>query len=167
MAACTKCGATLAPAAVFCGSCGAPVVVTAGSSTPGAGPVATYNSPSAAGSANSMASNVVALLCYVVCPITSIIFLVLEPYNKDKFVRFHAFQSLFLGIACIVISILLSIVKVVIGMVPVIGWLIDMLLWMAVWLGLLAAWIYAMVKAYNNEKYKLPLIGNIAAQQAG
>jgi len=114
-----------------------------------------------------MASNVVGLLCYVLCPFTSILFLVIEPYSKDKFVRFHAFQSLFFGIAVFVLSIVLSILSMILAVIPVIGWLIGLLLWLAFPLLLLVAWVYLMVKAYNNEKFKLPIIGNIAEQQAG
>ncbi len=159
MANCAKCGATLNQGATFCGSCGAPV----GTATPAAG---SASATPAAGS-SGLTPNVAGLLSYILWPITSILFLVLEPYNKDKFVRFHAFQSLFFGIACIALSIGAAIITFVIGLVPIIGWLIDLVLWLVVWLGLIAAWIFLMYKAYNNEKYMFPIIGKLAAQQAG
>ena len=164
MAACTKCGANINPGVTFCGSCGAPVAA-AGTAAPAAS--GSSPSPSATSTGTPMASNVVGLLCYVLCPFTSILFLVIEPYSKDKFVRFHAFQSLFFGIAVFVLSIVLSILSMILAVIPVIGWLIGLLLWLAFPLLLLVAWVYLMVKAYNNEKFKLPIIGNIAEQQAG
>ena len=163
MAACTKCGANINPGVTFCGSCGAPVAAT-GTSTPA--PAAGGSVTPATSTGTPMASNVVGLLCYVVCPITSIIFLVVEPYSKDKFVRFHAFQSLFFALACFVLSIVLTILSMILAVIPVIGWLIGLLMWLAFPLLLLVAWIYLMIKAYNNEKFKLPIIGNIAEQQA-
>lgn len=155
MANCAKCGAALNEGATFCGACGAPVAAAGG------------GAPAPAAAGTGMSPNVAGCLAYVLTILTGILFLVLEPYNKDKFVRFHAFQALFFGIACVVLSIGVMILTLVIGLVPVIGWIIDLLLWLVLWLGLFVAWIFLMYKAYNNEKYMLPFIGKIAAQQAG
>lgn len=156
MAFCSKCGVGIAEGAAFCGSCGAPVAGSGGAPAGGA-------SPAVAG----MTPNVAALLAYVVTPLTAILFLVLEPYNRDKFVRFHAFQSLFLGIAWVVLAIVLSIVTAIMGMIPVVGWIIGVLLWPIFLLAMFGLWILMMFKAYNNERFALPVIGKIAEQQAG
>jgi uncharacterized membrane protein len=162
MAACTKCGAPLNEGAAFCGSCGAPAPGAAAAGASGGG------AATPAGSASSgLTPNVAGLLSYILWPITSILFLVLEPYNKDKFVRFHAFQSLFFGIACFVTFIVVMILTFIIGLVPVVGWIIDILLHLVLWLGILGVWIFLMYKAYSNEKFQLPIIGKLAAQQAG
>jgi uncharacterized membrane protein len=142
----------------FCGSCGTPVGATGGAPAPSA-------APASAGSA--MASNVAGLLTYILGVITAIVFLVLEPYNKDKFVRFHAFQSLFFGIAVFVLAIVLSIVSMVLAVIPVVGWIVGLLLWIVFSLGVLVVWIMLMYKAYNNERWMLPVIGKLAEQQAG
>lgn len=96
--------------------------------------------------------NVEALLCYLVGWVTGIIFLILE--KENKFVRFHAMQSLvtFAGL-----------------------WVVSIVLWFVPLLGLLAAfvigplslilWIILMVKAYQGEKFKLPVAGDIAEKQ--
>jgi uncharacterized membrane protein len=160
MAACTKCGATLNEGAVFCGSCGTPVAGAAAGSAGGGG--GTASAPTGTG----MAPNVAGLLSYILWPITSILFLVLEPYNKDKFVRFHALQSLFFGIACFVAAIVVMILTFVIGLVPVVGWIIDLLVHLVFWLGILAVWLFLMYKAYNKEQFMLPVIGKMAAEQA-
>jgi uncharacterized membrane protein len=96
--------------------------------------------------------NIAGLLCYVVGWITGIIFLILEPNNK--FVRFHAVQS-------IVVFGAYTIVSVVIGWIPFIGWIIDGIL------GLIAfiLWIVLMVKASQGQMFKLPIAGNIAENQ--
>jgi uncharacterized membrane protein len=57
-----------------------------------------------------MADNVASTLCYVLGLITGIIFLVLEPYSKNRAIRFHAFQSIFLNLVVIVIEIVFGIV---------------------------------------------------------
>jgi len=104
------------------------------------------------------------MLCYVLGLVTGIIFLVLEPYNRDKFVRFHAFQSIFLHVAFIVLFVVLGVLG------AILPWGLDFIVTLArivVWLGGVGAWIYMMVKAYNNEKFKLPVVGDIAEKQAG
>ena len=106
-----------------------------------------------AAQSGGLQSNLAAALSYLW--ITAIIFLLLEPYNRDKFVRFHAFQALFLGIFSIVGHIAL-------GMIPVIGWfvlgpLFSLLIFVAA--------IICAVKAYGNQEFKLPVIGDIASKQ--
>jgi uncharacterized membrane protein len=130
-------------------------------SAPG-GPAA----PVAAGTA--MSSNVAGLLCYILGFITGIIFLVIEPYKKDKFVRFHAFQSIFFNVALIVFWIAYTIVATILGFVSLgILAMVMGLVGLLISLAVLAYWIFLMYKAYNNELYKIPFIGDLAAKQAG
>lgn len=96
--------------------------------------------------------NITGLLCYVLGFITGILFLVLE--KENKFVRFHAMQSLVTFLALFVITI-------VIGWIPVIGWLLSPLLGL---LGLIL-WLLLMYKAYKGERYKLPFAGDFAEKQ--
>ena len=93
--------------------------------------------------------NVAALLSYVVWWITGIIFLLLEPDNK--FVRFHAMQS-------IIVFGVITLVAMVFGFMPVIGGFIAWVVWA---IGV-ALWIVLMVKAYQGTKYKLPIAGDLA-----
>ena len=62
---------------------------------------------------SGLSDNAAGALAYVTI-IPAIIFLLLEPYNKKQFVRFHAWQCIFLFIACIVVEIIL-------GMIPIVG----------------------------------------------
>ena len=105
-------------------------------------------------SSTGLAPNIAALLCYFFSPVASIIFILIE--KNDKFVRFHAFQSLFLFIALILLCIVLS-------FIPIIGWILLMVLPLA-WLIL---WIVMLVKAYQGQTFKLPVIGEMSAKQAG
>ena len=113
-----------------------------------------------------MDENVVAALCYLLGVLTGILFLVIEPYNRNRVIRFHAFQSIFAWIAAIVIGMVLSTVSYVFVAVPFIGWLIYILLWTAFSLGILALWLFLMYKAYNKERFVLPVIGAWAEKQA-
>ena len=162
MAVCVKCGATLSEGVGFCGSCGTPLGAAAGGPTPPTTP-AGQPAPTAVG---GLESNVAGALAYVTI-IPAIIFLVAEPYNKDRFVRFHAFQSIFFNVAWVILVIGMMIVGFVLAFIPVVGWIIDVLLWLAIGLGGFCLWLYLLYKAYNNQKFMLPVIGKIAAQQAG
>jgi len=103
--------------------------------------------------ATGLDENVAGLLSYLVGWITGIIFFILEKDNK--FVRFHAMQS-------IVVFGVLCVASVVIGWIPVIGPVISGLI------GLLAfiLWIILMVKAFKGEMFKLPWAGNVAEKAA-
>ena len=98
--------------------------------------------------------NVAGLLCYLGAWVTGIIFLILEP--KNRFVRYHALQSIvtFGG---------LSIASFFLAFMPFTGWVINTLL------GVLSfiLWVVLMVKAYQGEKYKLPVAGDLAEQWLG
>jgi uncharacterized membrane protein len=160
MAKCPNCGTELLPGAGFCGSCGAPTAAAA----PPAAPASTSSAPSAAAS-GGLPPNVAGALAYFTI-IPPIIFLVVEPFNKDRFIRFHSFQSLFLAAAMFVAMIGLMIVSFIIGMIPVVGTIVAILMWPLVSLCMFALVLYMMYQAYNEKKFKLPFIGNLAEQQA-
>ncbi len=96
--------------------------------------------------------NIEGLLCYVLGFITGILFLILEKDNK--FVRFHAMQS-------IATFLIIFVISMVIGFIPVIGWLLSPLIGLVA----LILWLLLMFKAYKGEKYKLPIAGDFAEQQ--
>ena len=157
MAFCAKCGAQLAEGVTFCGACGAPVGAAA---TPAAmAPAAT------ASAGGGLTSNVAGALAYVTI-IPAIIFLVMEPYNKDRFIRFHSFQCLFFAASMFVISIPVVILVAVLAFIPVLGWILDLLLWLVFIFGSLGLVIFMIYKAYNNEMFMVPVIGKFAEQQA-
>ncbi|MGA3069755.1 MAG: hypothetical protein ABSD43_06015 [Terracidiphilus sp.] len=103
---------------------------------------------------SGLSDNAAGALAYVTI-IPAIIFLLVEPYSKSSYVRFHSWQSIFLGIAAFAISF--------INIIPILGQIIF-LLGMLV---LFVAWIIVLLKALKGERYKLPFIGNYAEKQAG
>ncbi|MFZ0580684.1 MAG: DUF4870 domain-containing protein [Candidatus Acidiferrales bacterium] len=148
---CTKCGAAVADNAGFCPSCGAPQPA-AGSAAPGA---VVSSSPSAT---SGMAENVAGLLCYALGWITGLIFFFID---KRPFVRFHAAQS-------IVVFGGLTIIRVGLGMIFLTGgvslgfglaWLVSILSFVL--------WILLMIKAYQGERYRLPIAADLADQLFG
>ena len=145
---CTQCGKQLPENANHCPGCGAPAVHPAGEGA--------AVSPQAGG----LTENVAGLLAYVTI-IPAIIFLVLEPYNRSRFIRFHAFQSIFFYVAWMVLGIALSII----GAIPFLGWA-TLLLWPLIGLGGLILWVLMLVKAYSGQIWKLPVIGDMADKQA-
>lgn len=96
--------------------------------------------------------NLVGLLCYLFGFITGIIFLLIEKDNR--FVRFHALQSIFTFAAIFVVSI-------VINVIPLLGLLISILLMPLS----LVLWVVLMVQAYQGKWFKLPLIGELVEKQ--
>lgn len=96
--------------------------------------------------------NVAGLLCYLLGFITGILFFVLE--KENTFVRFHAMQSIITFGAIFVLSFIL-------GFIPIIGWILALLLPFVA----LILWIILMVKAYQGQRYKLPIVGDIAEKQ--
>jgi uncharacterized membrane protein len=102
-------------------------------------------------------------LAYALTIITGILFLVLTPYNQSKFVRFHAFQSIFFFAAWMAFWILMTIMSI---LMPTALSVLLGLLSIVVWLAGIVVWVLLMVKAYNNERFKLPVIGDLAEKQA-
>lgn len=142
MAFCSGCGMQVADGMTMCPACSSKAPASGGAQ------------------AGGMSDNVAGLLAYVTI-IPAIIFLVVAPYNKSRFVRFHSFQSIFFNIAWIVLWVALSIV----GMIPVLGWA-TLIIWPLLGLGGLILWIVLLIKANQGQMWKLPFIGDLAEKQA-
>lgn len=103
--------------------------------------------------------NLIGALCYLLAPITSIIFLVLDPYNKDRFVRFHAWQAILFILAWIAAKIIIGIMYIALP-----DFLVNTLS-LVLSIGFFGGWIWLIVQAYQNRMEKLPVIGDLAEQQ--
>jgi len=144
---CTSCGSPMDDGAGFCPKCGKAASAAAG----GGAAVAPVAVPTAGG----LTDNVAGMLAYITI-IPAILFLVMEPYNRNRFVRFHSFQSLFFCVAWFVINIALAFLP----------YFIEWPLRSLVGLAGLALWIILMIQAYGGKMWKLPVIGDIAEKQA-
>ena len=174
MALCSKCG--WESSGRFCAQCGSPQADPAQSASgteiprpsapnepPGnVPPYASSRGPSTPPAATAaLDDNVASALCYSLWCLTGILFLVLEPYKNNKTVRFHAFQSIFAGLAVTILFYVLS----TLAFVPLLGLLFSaiFLIYPLAWLAL---WVTLMYKAYNRERFLLPIIGPLAEKQA-
>ncbi len=98
-------------------------------------------------------ANIAALLAYAVGWVTGLVFFLLE--KENKFVRFHALQSL-------IVFGVLTVVPIVLMVIPVLGWILLPFVYLAE----LALWIVLMIKAYQGEKFKIPYAGDFAEKTA-
>lgn len=139
------------PGSAFCPSCGRPVSLVA------------MDSPNAPLAAVSLPANVAGALCYLVGWVTGVLFLVLEPYRRDPFVRFHAIQSIFFNVAWIVAYVGLAVFQSFLpwSLFHAVGILSRLL---SLFCGCLALWL--MYRAYNKGRFKLPILGDLAERQA-
>ncbi len=127
--------------------------------------------PPSGGTETGLTPNIAGLLCYLpmffICgfPLSGLIFLLIEKDNK--YVRFHAWQSVLLG-GCFMGSFIgLKIFGVVLGMISeilevIVAFFIPILILAAIIL-----WILCMVKAYQGERWIIPYIGDFAAKKVG
>lgn len=165
MAICPKCGAASAQDSAFCGACGQPM-----GSQVGAAAVSRSARPGITGESTGtgLTTNLAAALAYVLGAITGIVFLLLEPYKANRFVRFHALQSIFFSIACVIFSVVWSMVWGTLA--SILGyWVltVDVPLRLLIGLALFGFWLYVMYQAYTEREYHIPWIGDLAAKQVG
>lgn len=105
-----------------------------------------------------MDENLAAALCYI--PIIALIFLLIDPYKNNRNIRFHALQSLFYTAACLVVWIGLSILAMLFG-----GFGLFRLVPLLLDLAFFAGWIVMVVKAIQNSRFVMPIIGPLAEKQ--
>jgi uncharacterized membrane protein len=151
MAFCKACGQEVG-AATFCPKCGA---------NQAAAPVvaAPAGTAAAAASTESIAPNVAGLLCYTPF-IGWIAALILFLIDKRNFVKFHAVQALALYVGLIVVYMALGIGMMMFHMMHI--FFLGLFIYPLLWLATFVVMVFMMFKAYSNEKYKLPVIGDFA-----
>ncbi|MCL2150331.1 MAG: DUF4870 domain-containing protein [Dehalococcoidia bacterium] len=142
---CSKCGSRQPDDAQFCASCGSIMNRAYQQKTMG------------------LQENVASLLCYLIGWITGLIFYLLEPSNKT--IRFHALQSILLCVTVFIIYAVLGILRVIFE-INMLGFLFFSMSSSTFGLLVFVLWILLMVQAYQGQKWKLPVIGNLAEQWA-
>jgi uncharacterized membrane protein len=101
-----------------------------------------------------------ALAYFTIIP--AILFLVIDPFKTRRFVRFHAFQCLFLCAAAFVFWFAFAMFGMFLGMFS--GMLLGMVS-LLVQIGLFVVWLLVVIKAYQGQEFRLPVIGDLAAKQ--
>ena len=156
MSFCENCGSTLPDNVSVCPACplpnyhGAVVATTA--------PVA----------ANGLQPNTAGALSYLAGFVTGIVFLVVDPFKSDKFVRFHAFQSIIFNVAWLGFWFVWIIAGMVLGaLTKGLFFLIELPVNLLLTMGGFCLWAFLMYSASQGRTFKLPIIGALAAKQAG
>jgi uncharacterized membrane protein len=171
MPVCPKCGSQISDGVKFCGACGSSVEPAPNAPAPApAQPV--LQGPAPTGAHGGMAPNIAAMLTYVpLCLIglvCAVLFgLILEPYKNDRFIRFHAWQSLALHGAFLAFWVGWFVLSAVLAAVARIFAIVTVPISMLVGLGGLILMVVLMIKAYGKESFKLPVIGDWAEKRAG
>jgi uncharacterized membrane protein len=117
----------------------------------------------ARGSVGGLPEPLAGALAYFLLP--AIVFLLVSPYSKNRFVRFHAFQCLGLCVAVLVIGATLRVAGFGLFFVPTLGRLLILLVSVVIPLALFVVWVVLVVKALQGETFKLPLVGHFADRQ--
>lgn len=148
----------------------APGAAQPGSAQTGYVPVSAQPAPVPTGApvaGPGLTSNQAAALSYALGFITGVIFLVLDPFKQDRFVRFHAMQSILYSAAAIVFSIAWRIaVGILIHISPWLA-LASIPIRLLIMLGMFLLWLFLIYQAYSGRTFRIPIIGAIAANQVG
>jgi uncharacterized membrane protein len=112
-----------------------------------------------------LSDNSAAAISYITF-VPAIVFLATPPYNQSPTVRFHSWQSIFLNVAAVAFWIVLTIVRVMAMMVIGMSF-VFLLLSLVCWLGWFLIWLFCVINAVNGKRFSLPIIGPLAAKQAG
>lgn len=164
MPVCSSCALEVSETARFCPGCGAAIV----SIQKPAAPVAPQTTSAAAASlpakhptvsdiASRLPDNIAGMLAYFVLP--AIVFLLIRPFNRNRFVRFHSLQCLL----TVAVLIVLQFAVVTLGRaIP----LFVLSLYGLLLLAELTLWLLLLFKAYQHEEFKLPAVGDIAEMWA-
>jgi uncharacterized membrane protein len=116
--------------------------------------------PQTGAGSTSLAPNVAAALSYVLGLITGVIFFVIE--KENRYVRFHAAQSIAVSLLFIVVSIALSILSGILVFVPILGWIVAFLLSVGLAVIAFVLWVMLMWRAYQGREWEVPIAGGIA-----
>jgi len=147
--ACPDCAARMPETAGFCPGCGRSMQAA----------------QRAQGRVGIFHENIAGALAYFPF-IPATVFLFVAPYNKNRFVRFHAIQSLLFCAAGILIAFALKLGGLLLFIIPVVGPLVLVLISMFVGLAALVIWLVLLVKAFQGEMFKLPGLGDFSEQFA-
>jgi uncharacterized membrane protein len=145
---CPDCTAPMPDTAAFCPGCGRSM----------------HSVERVRGTVGVLPETLAGALAYFLLP--AILFLLVEPYKNNRFVRFHSFQCLGLCLVGVVMGAMLRVAGYALFFIPALGRLLFLLVSMVVSLALVAIWVVLIVKALQGETFKLPLVGPFAASHS-
>ncbi len=146
---CPACASEMPETAAFCPGCGRTMQVTS----------------RAQGKVGAFPETIAGALAYFSF-IPAILFLLVEPYRSNHFVRFHSIQSLLFCLASVPIASLLRLLSLVISWIPRVGPLFLVLIATVSGLAAFLVWMVLIVKALQGEMFQLPWVGAIAEKRA-
>ncbi|MGD0735250.1 MAG: hypothetical protein ABR976_08895 [Terracidiphilus sp.] len=111
--------------------------------------------------APGLSDNAAAGIAYITL-IPAVVLLIVEPYKRSSFVRFHCWQSIFFFVGCALVNILVGMAQSVLP--PTVFQ--TMSAWQIVGLIFFVVWLVVFINAFNGKRLRLPIVGNIAERQA-
>jgi len=147
---CPDCAAQMPQSAAFCPGCGRSMQIESASKQ----------------KLGVLRENFAGALAYITL-LPAIVFLLLDPYRKNPFVRFHSVQCLLFWLASVIVAVLLRLAVLVLLFIPAVGPLLAVLLTATVALAAVISWIVLLVKAFQGERFRLPVISQLAEQYSG
>lgn len=146
---CPECAAEMPAAAAFCPGCGRPMLVI----------------PKVQGKVGFLPRNIAGALAYFTF-IPATVFLTLDPYRRDRFVRFHSIQCLLLWLAGVLVGLAIRLLALVLFMIPVVGVLLISLISVLAALAAFFVWGVLVAKTLQGEAFKLSILGELAEHYA-
>ena len=150
---CPECEARMPETAAFCPGCGRRMTAALSVEEPAKEKV------------GLLSENIAGALAYLTF-VPAIVFLLREPYRRNRFVRFHSVQCLLLWAMGALLALALKVASMLLFVIPFVGPLFTVLVLVIVALGTVAIWMVLVVKALQGEMFKLPVLGDYAEQQA-
>jgi uncharacterized membrane protein len=146
---CPECAAEMPASAAFCPGCGRAMQVV----------------PKVQGKVGLLPRTIAGALAYFTF-IPAIVFLTLDPYRRDRFVRFHSIQCLLLWLTGLVIGLAIRLLALVLFMIPVVGVLLVSIISVLAGLAAFFVWLVVMVKTLQGQAFKLGILGELAEHYA-
>ncbi len=147
---CPDCGAQMPAGVRFCPGCGRSMQLIV----------------HARGKVGVLSENVAGALAYFTI-VPAMLFLFLEPYRKNLFVRFHALQCFLYTAAIVLLGVGLRLADYVLFVIPVLGPLLVVVIDVVAGIAAILLWFVLVAKAWRGETFKLPLLGDFAERYAG
>jgi uncharacterized membrane protein len=142
---CPQCSAEMPDVAAFCPGCGHRMIAV----------------PGAVANTGFLKENIAGALAYFTI-IPALIFLATMPFKRNHFVRFHSYQSIYLVIAGVLAALVMRLLFPVVQLIPWLGYLLAWLVSLLILLAWGMLWAVAVVKAFQGEMFRLPVIGGFA-----